>query len=113
MQKTGAPSSAGQGGMSSSGNTLSGSILSGGNPANGSSWATATVVSSPLSGLSGSGNVHLSPFSSQLRASASDPSGDIDVARVAALRASIANGSYAIDSGRIADGMLSSAQELF
>ncbi|MCY0386019.1 flagellar biosynthesis anti-sigma factor FlgM [Robbsia sp. Bb-Pol-6] len=107
MQKAGASSAGTQG------NTLTGTMLSGSNPANGSSWAAATVVSSPLSGMSGSGNVHLSPFSSQLRASASDPSGDIDMARVAALRASIADGSYNVDPARIADGMLSSAQELF
>ncbi|MGI4860347.1 MAG: flagellar biosynthesis anti-sigma factor FlgM [Janthinobacterium lividum] len=112
LQKAGASSSAGQSGVLS-GNMLAGGVFSGGNPVNGSSWAAAAVVSSPPSGISGGGSVHLSPFSSQLRASASDPSGDIDMARVAALRASIANGSYNIDPARIADNMLSSAQELF
>jgi negative regulator of flagellin synthesis FlgM len=37
---------------------------------------------------------------------------DFDAAKVAEIRASIRAGCYAVDTGRIADGLLASAQEL-
>ncbi|VFR90585.1 Negative regulator of flagellin synthesis FlgM [plant metagenome] len=37
---------------------------------------------------------------------------DIDVAKVAAIREAIARGDIKIDTGKIADGLLASAQEL-
>lgn len=38
--------------------------------------------------------------------------GDFDAAKVAEIRASISEGRYAVNTGRIADGLLASAQEL-
>lgn len=38
--------------------------------------------------------------------------GDFDAARVAEIRASISAGCYVVNTGRIADGLLASAQEL-
>ena len=37
---------------------------------------------------------------------------DIDTAKVESIKAALRNGSYKIDSGRIANGMLSTAREL-
>ncbi|WP_144109798.1 flagellar biosynthesis anti-sigma factor FlgM [Paraburkholderia sp. BCC1886] len=37
---------------------------------------------------------------------------DIDMAKVASIKAALSNGSYTIDSSRIADGMLGSARDL-
>ena len=53
--------------------------------------------------------VSLSALSTDLRTSSS---ADIDTAKVAAIKASIADGSYKADSSKIADGILSSASEL-
>ncbi|SAL18394.1 anti-sigma-28 factor FlgM [Caballeronia sordidicola] len=53
--------------------------------------------------------VSLSALSTDLRTSSS---ADIDTAKVAAIKASIADGSYKVDSGKVADGILSSASEL-
>jgi len=39
-------------------------------------------------------------------------SSDIDTAKVASIKAALNDGSYKVDSGKIADGMLSSAREL-
>lgn len=38
--------------------------------------------------------------------------GDIDMAKVEAIRAAIARGEISIDAGKIADGLLASAREL-
>ena len=38
--------------------------------------------------------------------------GDFDAAKVAEIRASISAGRYVVNTGRIADGLLASAQEL-
>jgi negative regulator of flagellin synthesis FlgM len=53
--------------------------------------------------------VSLSAVSSGLRTSSA---ADVDTAKVASIKASIASGSYKIDSGAVADGMLSSANDL-
>lgn len=37
---------------------------------------------------------------------------DIDTAKVESIKAALRDGSYTIDSGRIADGMLSTARDL-
>jgi negative regulator of flagellin synthesis FlgM len=37
---------------------------------------------------------------------------DIDTAKVESIKAALRNGSYTIDSGKIADGMLGSASEM-
>lgn len=46
---------------------------------------------------------------STLRASSGS---DIDTAKVESIKAALRDGSYTIDSGRIADGMLSTARDL-
>ena len=53
--------------------------------------------------------VSLSALSTDLRTSGSS---DIDTAKVASIKAALNDGSYKVDSGKIADGMLSSAREL-
>ncbi|WP_299261745.1 flagellar biosynthesis anti-sigma factor FlgM [uncultured Kushneria sp.] len=44
--------------------------------------------------------------------SAQDGSQDIDTARVNELRQAIRDGSFEVDTGKIADGLIASAQEL-
>ena len=51
----------------------------------------------------------LSPLSTDLRASNAS---DIDTAKVESIKAAIRDGSLKIDSGKIADGMLSTARDL-
>ncbi|WP_347558305.1 flagellar biosynthesis anti-sigma factor FlgM [Robbsia sp. KACC 23696] len=58
------------------------------------------------------GDARVSHRTSQLMAAANDPSHDVDMNRVAAIKAALANGSYQIDSSRIADGMLRGSREL-
>lgn len=53
--------------------------------------------------------VSLSALSTDLRTTGSS---DIDTAKVASIKAALNDGSYKVDSGKIADGMLSSAREL-
>ena len=70
----------------------------------------ATTGTSATSSTSGStSTVSLSALSTDLRTSSS---ADIDTAKVAAIKASIADGSYKVDPGKIADGILASASEL-
>jgi negative regulator of flagellin synthesis FlgM len=70
--------------------------------------ASGTQATTNISSGSNS-TVSLSALSTDLRTSSS---ADIDTAKVAAIKASIADGSYKADSGKIADGILSSASEL-
>jgi len=65
-----------------------------------------------MGGISPHANVRLSADALRMRAAASDSSGDIDTARVAALRMAIANGTYQPDPAKIADGMLQSSKDL-
>ncbi len=58
---------------------------------------------------SNNSTVSLSAVSSGLRTSSA---ADVDTAKVASIKASIANGSYKIDSGAVADGVLTSAKDL-
>lgn len=58
----------------------------------------------------GSSRLHLSPAASRLMASANSGN-DIDEAKVAAIRAAIADGSYRVDSSNIANGMLQDSRE--
>jgi negative regulator of flagellin synthesis FlgM len=53
--------------------------------------------------------VSLSALSSGLHASSAS---DVDTAKVASIKAALADGSYKVDSGKIADGMLSDAKDL-
>lgn len=65
-----------------------------------------------VGGVSPHTNVRLSADALRLRAAAADSSGDIDTARVEALRTAIANGTYQPDPAKIADGMLQSSKDL-
>lgn len=58
-----------------------------------------------------SAQVALSPASRKMLA-LQDGSNDIDVERVAAIRAAIASGQIEIDTSRIADGLIASARDL-
>lgn len=53
--------------------------------------------------------VSLSPLSADLRASNAS---DVDTAKVASIKAALRDGSYSVDSGKIADGMLGTARDL-
>jgi len=69
---------------------------------------TGTTGTTSSTGGSNS-TVSLSALSTDLRTSGSS---DIDTAKVASIKAALNDGSYKVDSGKIADGMLSSAREL-
>jgi negative regulator of flagellin synthesis FlgM len=62
-------------------------------------------------GGSSSAQVDLSPMSRKLL-DMRNGEGDIDVAKVAAIRDAIAAGRISIDPGKIADGLIASAKEL-
>ena len=67
----------------------------------------------PSAGPAGASSAHvaLSPASRQLLA-LQEGGSDIDVERVAAIRAAIASGQLQIDAGRIADSLIASARDL-
>lgn len=70
----------------------------------------ASTTGGTTSSTGGSNStVSLSALSTDLRTSGS---ADIDTAKVASIKAALNDGSYKVDSGKIADGMLSSAREL-
>jgi len=75
--------------------------------------ADTPAGAAPTAASSGatSAQVALSPASRQLLA-LQDGSSDIDVERVAAIRAAIASGQLQIDAGRIADSLIASARDL-
>ncbi|WP_158937559.1 flagellar biosynthesis anti-sigma factor FlgM [Burkholderia sp. S171] len=71
---------------------------------------TTSTTGGTTSSTGGSNStVSLSALSTDLRTSGS---ADIDTAKVASIKAALNDGSYKVDSGKIADGMLSSAREL-
>jgi negative regulator of flagellin synthesis FlgM len=71
----------------------------------------ASPTDTPATSTSGGSNskVSLSALSTDLRTSSS---ADIDTAKVASIKASIQDGSYRVDSGKVADGMLSSVRDV-
>lgn len=71
--------------------------------------AAATPSAGPAN--TRSAQVALSPASRQLLA-LQDGASDIDLERVAAIRAAIASGQLQIDPGRIADTLIASARDL-
>ena len=73
--------------------------------------AQATSTTGGTTSTTGGSNstVSLSALSTDLRTSGSS---DIDTAKVASIKAALNDGSYKVDSGKIADGMLSSTREL-
>jgi negative regulator of flagellin synthesis FlgM len=70
---------------------------------------TTSATGSSTSTGSSTTSVSLSALSTDLRTSGTT---DIDTAKVASIKAALNDGSYKVDSGKIADGMLSSAREL-
>ncbi|MDN7182048.1 flagellar biosynthesis anti-sigma factor FlgM [Caballeronia sp. SEWSISQ10-4 2] len=70
---------------------------------------TSTTGSSTASTGSPHSTVSLSALSTDLRTSGTS---DIDTAKVASIKAALNDGSYKVDSGAVANGMLSSAHEL-
>ena len=71
--------------------------------------ATSTTGGTTSSTGGSNSTVSLSALSTDLRTSRAS---DIDTAKVASIKAALNDGSYKVDSGKIADGMLSSAHEL-
>jgi negative regulator of flagellin synthesis FlgM len=70
----------------------------------------ASTTGGTTSSTGGSNStVSLSALSTDLRTSGTS---DIDTAKVASIKAALNDGSYKVDSGKVADGMLSSAREL-
>jgi len=66
------------------------------------------ATSSAAAGVSGSAHVALSSLSNSF----AKADGDIDMARVEALREAIRNGELRIDASRIADSLIDSVREL-
>jgi negative regulator of flagellin synthesis FlgM len=95
--------------IDSTNNTLA-ALQNGAQRATTSSDAKAAVGAVQQVSATGAQNstVNLSSMSA-LRTSSSD---DIDTAKVASIKAALRDGSYKIDSGKIADGMLSTARDL-
>ncbi|MFJ2995064.1 flagellar biosynthesis anti-sigma factor FlgM [Pandoraea sp. NPDC087047] len=74
----------------------------------------ASVTST--SGAGSDASVSTSTLSSEMRALqealAKTGTADIDVAKVASIKAAIANGQLAIDTSKIADGLIATARDL-
>nr|WP_222858409.1 flagellar biosynthesis anti-sigma factor FlgM [Paraburkholderia phenoliruptrix] len=73
---------------------------------------TAGTASQPTPSSSGDASVSLSGLSQHLRSLAATGSADIDTAHVESIKQAIKDGTLSIDSGKIADGVLSTAREL-
>lgn len=73
---------------------------------------TAGTSTASTSSTSGDASVSLSGLSQNLRNLAASGSADIDTAHVDAIKAAIKDGSLKIDSGKIADGVISTARDL-
>ena len=84
----------------------------GSDPAKASAPANANASTPSASAQAQSASVTVSTSSSTLALAASGPTSDIDQAKVTAVRSAIANGSYKVNAGAIADKMLSNAQEV-
>ncbi|VVE41806.1 flagellar biosynthesis anti-sigma factor FlgM [Pandoraea capi] len=76
----------------------------------------ADATAAPSANVGGGANVSTSALSSEMRALqdglAKTGTADIDVAKVEAIKAAIANGQLAIDTSRIADGLIATARDL-
>ncbi|MFM0480692.1 flagellar biosynthesis anti-sigma factor FlgM [Paraburkholderia strydomiana] len=73
---------------------------------------TASTASQATPSGSGDASVSLSGLSQHLRSLAASGSADIDTAHVESIKQAIKDGTLQIDSGKIADGVLSTAREL-
>lgn len=78
----------------------------------GSGGAAASGGASRAPGAGGDASVNLSGLSSHLRTLAASGSADIDVAHVESIKQAIKDGTLAIDTGKIADGILETARNL-
>ncbi|OHX13965.1 flagellar biosynthesis anti-sigma factor FlgM [Chromobacterium sphagni] len=80
------------------------------------SKTTARAPSSSTSSAgSSSDSVQINSVASRLSAIGNDPSSQqpaFDAAKVESIKSAIANGSFSINPDKIADGLISSAQEL-
>ncbi|WP_434630135.1 flagellar biosynthesis anti-sigma factor FlgM [Chromobacterium sp. CV08] len=77
--------------------------------------AARAPSSSASSAGSSSDNVQINSLASRLSAIGNDPSTQqpsFDAAKVESIKSAIANGSFSINADKIADGLISSAQEL-
>lgn len=77
-----------------------------------SAGTTGTAAAGAASAPAGDANVNLSGLSSQLRSLAATGTADIDVAQVESIKQAIQDGTLAIDTGKIADGILETARSL-
>lgn len=70
----------------------------------------------PATNVAGGANVSTSALSSEMRALqealAQTGTADIDIAKVASIKAAIANGQLSIDTSKIADGLIATARDL-
>jgi negative regulator of flagellin synthesis FlgM len=73
---------------------------------------TASTTTAATASGSGDASVSLSGLSQHLRSLAASGSADIDTAHVESIKQAIKDGTLQIDSGKIADGVLSTAREL-
>lgn len=76
------------------------------------SGSSGFSTDAPVSASADTGAVHLSGASQGLQAALQDPSHDVDVAQVSALRQAVADGLYQPNPQAIADGMLASVKDL-
>jgi negative regulator of flagellin synthesis FlgM len=90
---------------------LSRSQQSDATPAAATAQTASTAAPATASG-SGDASVSLSGLSQHLRSLAASGSADIDTAHVESIKQAIKDGTLQIDSGKIADGVLSTAREL-
>lgn len=78
--------------------------------------AVTTDAGAAPAASAGGASVSTSALSSEMRALqealAATGTADIDVAKVAAIKTAIANGQLAIDTSKIADGLISTARDL-
>ncbi|SAK51431.1 anti-sigma-28 factor FlgM [Caballeronia temeraria] len=77
--------------------------------------ASSSDAPNAVDGIRETGGVHADSSTvslSSMSALRSADASDIDMAKVESIKAALRDGSYTIDSGKIADGMLSSARDM-
>lgn len=81
-------------------------------PATGPVRSERTSTSAGVAGAQDSSGVPVSVSAAARSLEVSSAGSGIDEAKVAAVRAAIANGTFTVDAGAIADKLLSNAQEV-
>ncbi|UTH75060.1 flagellar biosynthesis anti-sigma factor FlgM [Chromobacterium sp. IIBBL 290-4] len=79
------------------------------------SKTSARAPSSSSSSAASSDSVQINSLASKLSAIGNDPGNQqpsFDAAKVESIKSAIANGTFSINADKIADGLISSAQEL-